>query len=45
MNQWVFVIAAYAAVWTGTAGLAALSWLRMRRAEAAVSPASHRRSS
>ena len=36
MNQWSFVIAAYALVLTGTAALIAASWRAMRRAEVAA---------
>lgn len=36
MNQWAFVIAAYAVTFAGLAGLAILSFLAMRRAEARV---------
>lgn len=36
MNQWHFVIAAYAVVLCATALLVALSWSAMRRAEAAA---------
>ena len=34
MNPWPFVIAAYAVALLGTAGLLALSFVAMRRAEA-----------
>ena len=33
MNPWPFVIAAYAVVLVGTAGLAGWAWLALRRAE------------
>ena len=33
MNQWAFVIGAYAVTLAGTIGLVAGSWLAMRRAE------------
>lgn len=33
MNQWAFVIAAYAVVAAGTAGLVGWAWLGLRRAE------------
>lgn len=36
MNHWAFVTAAYAITVLGTAGLALLSFLAMRRAEAAA---------
>lgn len=36
MNHWAFVAAAYAITVLGTAGLALLSFLAMRRAEAAA---------
>ncbi|UYY60380.1 hypothetical protein [Sphingomonas sp. S2-65] len=36
MNHWAFVTAAYAVVGIGTGGLALVSWLAMRRAEAAA---------
>lgn len=36
MNHWAFVTAAYAVVIIGTAGLSLISWLAMRRAEAAL---------
>lgn len=34
LNQWHFVIAAYAIGLSGTVGLIAWSWIGMRRAEA-----------
>lgn len=34
MNHWAFVTAAYVVVAIGSAGIALLSWLAMRRAEA-----------
>ena len=34
MNHWGFVTAAYAVVALGSGGVALLSWLAMRRAEA-----------
>jgi hypothetical protein len=34
VNHWAFVSAAYAVVAIGSAGIALLSWLAMRRAEA-----------
>lgn len=34
MNQWAFVIAAYAVVFAGASGLIAWAWLSMRKAEA-----------
>jgi hypothetical protein len=34
MNQWAFVIAAYALTALATGGLVVVSWLSMRRAEA-----------
>ena len=34
MNQWAFVIAAYAVALVGTAALVGASWLAMRKAEA-----------
>ena len=33
MNQWAFVIAAYAVTVAGTGGLIAWAWAAMRRAE------------
>jgi len=36
MSHWTFVIAAYAVAGIGTGGLALVSWLAMRRAEAAA---------
>lgn len=36
MNHWAFVTAAYAVVLIGTAALALLSYLAMRKAEAAA---------
>ena len=36
MNQWAFVIAAYAVVFFATAGLMAWTWSSMRRAERAA---------
>jgi hypothetical protein len=36
MNHWAFVTAAYAVTVLGTSGLALLSFLAMRRAEAAA---------
>ena len=36
MNHWAFVTAAYAVTVIGTGGLALLSYLAMRRAEAAA---------
>ena len=36
MNHWAFVTAAYAVVLLGTGGLAVLSYLAMRKAEAAA---------
>ncbi|MET0308532.1 MAG: heme exporter protein CcmD [Sphingomonas sp.] len=36
MNHWAFVTAAYAVTVIGTGGLALLSWIAMRRAEAAA---------
>lgn len=36
MNHWAFVAAAYAVTALGTCGLALLSFLAMRRAEAAA---------
>lgn len=36
MSHWTFVIAAYAVAAIGTGGLALVSWLAMRRAEAAA---------
>jgi hypothetical protein len=36
MNHWAFVTAAYAVTVLGTGGLALLSWIAMRRAEAAA---------
>ena len=36
MNQWPFIIAAYAVTLAGTVALVAWSWLSMRRAEKAV---------
>jgi hypothetical protein len=33
MNQWVFVIAAYALTLTATVGLIVASWASMRRSE------------
>jgi hypothetical protein len=36
MNHWAFVTAAYAVTLLGTGGLALLSFLAMRRAEAAA---------
>jgi len=36
MNHWAFVTAAYAITVLGTGGLALLSWVAMRRAEAAA---------
>ncbi len=33
MNQWAFVVAAYAVTVLGVGGLVAASWLSMRRAE------------
>ena len=43
MNQWTFVIAAYALTLLATAVLTAVSWASMRRAEAEAE-ASKRRS-
>lgn len=42
MNHWAFVTAAYAVVALGAAGIALLSWLAMRRAEAAADALSNR---
>lgn len=36
MNQWAFVVAAYAVVGTATAGLILWSWFSMRTAETAA---------
>ncbi|WP_294055529.1 hypothetical protein [Sphingomonas sp.] len=36
MNQWAFVSAAYAVVILGSVGVALVSWLAMRKAEAAA---------
>lgn len=36
MNHWAFVIAAYSVTLTGAGGLALVSWLAMRKAEAAA---------
>ena len=37
MNQWVYVIAAYAATLGGAGALALVSWLQMRAAERRLS--------
>ena len=43
MNQWAFVIAAYAVTLAGTAGLMAWALVAMRRAEAAAERLRERR--
>lgn len=43
MNQWSFVIAAFAVMLLGTAALLAVSWMRMRGAEAKVDALSPRK--
>ena len=42
MNQWSFVIAAYAIVGVATFGLIGWAWLAMRRAESAAEAAKRR---
>jgi hypothetical protein len=42
MNHWAFVTAAYVVVSVGAGGIALLSWLAMRRAEAAADALSKR---
>lgn len=42
MNQWSFVIAAYAVALVGTGGLLLWAWAKMRRAEAAADNVSRR---
>ena len=42
MNQWAFVIAAYALTLLATVGLIAASWASMRRAEAEADAAKRR---
>ncbi|WP_267896907.1 hypothetical protein [Sphingomonas edaphi] len=43
MNQWSFVIAAYAVVGLGVAGLLAFAFVTMRRAERAADAVRRRR--
>ncbi|CAA9532656.1 MAG: hypothetical protein AVDCRST_MAG62-2028 [uncultured Sphingomonas sp.] len=43
MNQWSFVIAAYAVTLGGTGGMLAWAWLALRRAEARAERLSERR--
>jgi heme exporter protein CcmD len=42
MNQWAFVIAAYAVTVVGVGGLVIASWLAMRRAESRLDELSGR---
>jgi len=43
MNHWPFILAAYAVIVIGVGGISVLSWLAMRRAEAAADAVRERR--